>query len=341
MAYQTHIQAIKQGKLAPIYTLLGQDIYLQDRLVETLKEYLDQEGDMDYSRFDLQETPLNDIIDEANSFSFFADQRLILVDHAEALLGQSRPGLTKNQEAALLEYCQNPNPASVIVFKTQRDQLDKRRKLVKTLQKTTAMVDCSSLSERELETYLAQYLDQESFDLDRNARQELLLRTNFNLTSMMSELRKIATFAQVGQVISKQDIILLVPRSLESDIFELTKAVLSLDVARATQIYQDLLLMKKEPVALHALIMGQFRLYIQTRILSLKGSLQGDIAKQLGVHPYRVKLALENNRALSLDQLYYFYLLLVDGDKDMKTGVGQPESHFYILLMKLVDLVNL
>ena len=128
----------------------------------------------------------------------------------------------------------------------------------------------------------------------------------------------------------------MVPRSLETDVFSLSQAVLKRKLSQAVQIYQDLLLAKHEPVALHALLVSQFRLLIQVKLLGHQGYQQAEIAQQLSVHPYRVKLALETVRRLDLRQLYDFYDALAEADFQLKQGIGVKEIQFDSLVSRYI-----
>ena len=55
-------------------------------------------------------------------------------------------------------------------------------------------------------------------------------------------------------------------------------------------------------------------------------------------HPYRVKLALESVRSLQFEELIKFYTELAEADYYMKTGFGDKETYFYVLLTKLAQL---
>ena len=67
------------------------------------------------------------------------------------------------------------------------------------------------------------------------------------------------------------------------------------EIFRTTvSIYHDLLRNGEEPIMLLHLIAGHIRLMIHVQSLRKKGYQQHQIAKTLHVHPYRVKLMMEN-----------------------------------------------
>lgn len=337
MNYQQAIQTINKGKLDTIYTIVGSEMYLRDELTQTLISQIEKidDGELDITRIDMKEQTILDVLDEANVFSFFSKYRVVIVDHVEFITGSTSQKLTDREQKALLNYLDEPNQATILVFNCLSDTVDKRRKITKALMKQSNYIDISKMDEHAVTQYLHEYVRNANFKLTKEAVQELLMRTNYQLTAIMTELNKFETYAISGKSITIEVVRQLVPRTLESDVFELTNAVVNLQISRASQIYQDLLLNNNEPIALHALLLSQFRLFIQVRILANRGFLEGDIAKELGVHPYRVKLAMQNNRQLSYEVLLELYQEMAHIDFNMKQGIGVKETYFYLILTKL------
>lgn len=338
MDYQKAIQDVKKGNLKAVYTIFGSELFLQQEFLQILLNQFGEADNLDMAKIDLSEQSLDAALDEAEMFSFFAEYRLIIVENVQFLNANSSQKLSTSEEKRLLDYINNPNEASVIVFVIPFDQVDKRKKLTKAFQKQTAFIEVNPLKEQEVSRYIQRYIEGEQLNITREASQELLVRVNYQLTEAMGEISKLKSFSLTGQPITIDVVRTLVPRTLESNVFELTDAVMKKRVDKAVQIYQDLILMKHEPIALHALIISQFRLIIQSKLLNQQGYLEADIAKELSVHPYRVKLALQSGRRSNLKQLAEFYDELIEVDYHMKTGVGIKETHFYLLLTKLVLL---
>ena len=67
------------------------------------------------------------------------------------------------------------------------------------------------------------------------------------------------------------------------------------DFKKIFSCYNDLMILKEEPIKIIALLASQFTLVYQSKLLSKEGFMSKDIANTLKVHPYRVKLALETN----------------------------------------------
>lgn len=338
MEFQQVIQELDKGTIQAVYTVVGNENYLKTQFMDKLFEKLGGIEALDISRLDLHEATMYDVLDEAEMFSFFSDYRVLIVSNATFLNAQTKQKLTDADQKRLIEYIENPNLATVLIFNVENATLDKRKKLTKSFNKQTAVVDISELDEGKVRRYVQDYINQSDISFTRESVDELLVRVDYQLTNAMTEIEKLEIYAQSEGRITIDTVRTLVPRTLESDVFQLTNAVASKDITRGIQIYRDLLLMKHEPIALHALMVSQFRVMVQSMVLAKQGMNQADIAKQLGIHPYRVKLAVQSARSLNMTELLSFYVEMAEVDYQMKTGVGDKESFFYILLTKLANL---
>lgn len=338
MEFQQVMQNINKGNIKPVYCVIGSENYLKSQFIDGLFQQLGGVDVLDISRLDLQEVSMTEVLDEAEMFSFFSNYRILLVSNATFLNAQTKQKISEAEQKRLLNYIENPNEATILVFYVENGALDKRKKLTKAFNKLTTIVDINELDEGQVGRYIQSYINNLTISFTREAIEELLNRVNYKLSNAMIEVEKLELFGQTEGRITIDTVRSLVPRTLESDVFQLTNAVVNKNMTQAIQIYQDLLLMKHEPIALHALMVSQFRIMVQALVLSRQGLNQADIAKQLGIHPYRVKLAIQSARSLQLKELLKFYVEMAEVDFGMKTGIGDKETYFYILLTKLATL---
>lgn len=340
MEYQEAMQRINQGQIDPVYVLQGSESFLVTQLRRAIETHVEaSQAELDLSVLDMTEVSVDQVLDEAETYSFFVDQRLIIADYCDFLASQTQQKLSEAQEQRLLAYIQDPNPATCLVFIMPIDSVDKRRKLTKSLQKLTSYVNMEPLNEGQVLSYMKNYLQEIDLRLDQPLLEELLQRVNYKLSQAVTEVSKLQQYASSGNPIDIEVVKSLVTRSLESNVFELTNALMESHMAEAVQIYQDLVLMKHDPIQLHSLIVSQYRLIIQSKLLQSQGLNQASIAQVLGVHPYRVKLSLQMARRLSLTHLRDLYQDLITADYQMKTSQGQKETYFYLFLTKSMRLV--
>ena len=121
------LSALKANKLAPVYLFLGPDAWRRDECRKTLIEKALPEEDREhgFTRLDLDEVSLTDVLDDANSYSLFAATRLLWVSSAEA--GLPRGDATEPPEG-LVRFTKNPPPSVTLVLQCSRYDFDNEDK---------------------------------------------------------------------------------------------------------------------------------------------------------------------------------------------------------------------
>ena len=142
----------------------------------------------------------------------------------------------------------------------------------------------------------------------------------------MKELDKLMV-AEIGTYsIRLETVEALVAKTFEQSIFDFGEAILNKDSKRALQIYHDMLLQKEDPIKMNAILLGQFRLLLQVSYLKKKPATKNPkFKKTLAVHPYRVKLALNQCRRYGTPLLEAAFQQLVETEYALKTSVGIKE----------------
>ncbi|MGM0139262.1 DNA polymerase III, delta subunit [Enterococcus sp. DIV0755b] len=337
MKAQEALQAIKEKPLAPLYLVLGTESYLQDRIKQAFMERLQlQKDDLDLVYFDLEQDPLNLVVAEAQAPSLFSleDKRLIIAENPLFLTAEKKSNVIDQDLTDFLSYLKAPSDSGVVVIIAPYEKLDERKKVSKLLKKQAVVIDVQPLKEQEVERYIRQTLTAENIQLDRVAFDTFMQLTEMDLTKAMQELDKLILYGVNGAPLTKEVILQLVPKSLENNIFELTENVLKGDADKALRIYEDLHLQGEETIKINAILIGQVRLLLQTKILTKAGYQQANIAQTLKVHPYRVKLAMQQVRKYDEKQLMDLYDELVENDYLVKTGQMDKEFLFQLFVLK-------
>ena len=191
------------------------------------------------------------------------------------------------------------------------------------------------MDEKAIRQYISQTIESEGYTIRSDAFDLLLQLTDLNLSKIMGELQKLYLYALETKTITRGAVQELVPKSLEHNVFDLTNEVLSGNSEKAVQLYEDLLLQGEETIKLNAILLNQIRLFLQTKILAKMGYQQANIADTLKVHPYRVKLALQQVRRFELSRLERLYDELVENDYRMKTGQMDKRITIPIIYFKI------
>jgi len=342
MTVDQQIKKIKNGQLDPIYVVTGAEVYLKEKIKQALKKTIlsDAENEINFAILDGKNTAFSKIIEEAQTLPFFGEKRLVFVENAWFLTSEKISGVEYVPEM-LIDYVNQPSMSTVLMFSTPNN-LDGKKKVVKLLKKQATIVDISSANEQNVRSYLNDELKQNNFQIDHDALNLLILLNDcdgktFDLSKALSDLSILMLYKSEDKIITKQDVEAIVSKNLAYNIFDLSRYILSGKAEEALRLFSDILLQGEEVIVINAILLSQIRLFLQVKILSEQGCMQGEIIKILKVNPYRVKLALEQTQRFSLPLLINIFDELVENDYKMKTGTMEKELLFQLSLLRIAE----
>lgn len=341
MNAQTAIQQIKQKPLKNIYFVLGTEIFLQEQVREAFLARLNiEENDLNFSQFDLKETPVSQLLLEVESSPFFGDHRLVFAENPFFLTTEKPKNAPENDLEELIKYLENPLETTILVFWINTEKMDERKKVTKRLKKSAELIDVQPMKEADVRRYLQQTITNDQLTFSREAFDLFFFLTDASLSKAMQELTKIRLYAGENRQISKEIVQALVPKSLEQNVFDLTASVLEGRAQEALRLYDDLLVQGEETIKINAILMSQIRLLLQVRLLQNIGQQQGTIAEVLKVHSFRVKLAMKQARKFEIKTLAQLYDELIENDFKIKTGQMDKELIFQLFVLKTSQLIR-
>jgi len=120
---------LERGQIAPACLFLGPEAYQRKRARAALLRAAlgDADRESSLTQYDLAETPLAEVIDDARALSLFASQRVIVAGNAEAALPRTRAGEDTEEDdapagsaAALAAYLKDPTPGVALLLDAPR-----------------------------------------------------------------------------------------------------------------------------------------------------------------------------------------------------------------------------
>lgn len=328
---------IKAKRFAPIYLLYGTEPYLINETKQLLINNVlsQEEADFNLSSYDLEETPVDTALEDAETFPFMGERRLIFLHNPVFLTSEKSKAKAEHNLAKVEAYLKEPAPYSVVVFAASYEKLDERKKITKQLKKTAAVLEAKKLNEGELKTYIRERASLNGVQIEEEAVELVLTLAGTNLFILTSEMDKLALYANDTKRIDQRMVEKMVSRSLEQNIFSLVDKIVHRKIEEALRIYYDLLKQNEEPIKILSVITGQFRLIYQVKELARRGYGQQQIAVYLKIHPFRVKLAAGQAQLFGDEELAVIMSLLADADYQMKTGGMNKSMLIEMFLFRL------
>ena len=160
------------------------------------------------------------------------------------------------------------------------------------------------------------YLDEKEL---KRLEEELLIKSNFDFSDVQKNLAFLKGYKTEGNI-SSQDIAEAIPKSLQDNIFDMTQLLLRGQIQSVRELVHDLRLQGEDEIKLIAVMLGQFRTYLQVKLLSAQGKSEQQIVSSLSdylgrkVNQFQVRFALRDSRPLSVAFLKKTIKILVETD---------------------------
>ncbi|KRF11239.1 DNA polymerase III subunit delta [Paenibacillus sp. Soil787] len=333
------LKDIQAGRPAPVYLCYGPEKYKMREFIQVLTDLLIEPEHKEFavSKFDLSEISLSAVLEDAETLPFMVPKKLVIAKNALFFTGAKESSKIEHHLDRLTDYLKSPAEHTVVVFTVDADKLDERKKIVKALKDLEAAVPFLSLSPEELQQWVAKQAQQLGFSFTREAADQLILYTGGNLQSLSAEIEKISLYVGAGAEASVDVIDQLVARSTEQNVFILIEDIVNVRLERAFVILEELLKQREEPIKIAALIARQFRIMLQVKELSKQGYSQQQMASQIGLHPFAVKVAEGQARKYDIEKLSRIMSQLADLDFQMKTGKIDKVLGLELFLLRLAS----
>ncbi|MFD1177738.1 DNA polymerase III subunit delta [Paenibacillus puldeungensis] len=337
MDTKTAVKDIKQGRISPLYLCYGTEKYQIQEFTSLLQERLVDRDQRDFAMvvFDLSETPIEAVVEEAETLPFLVERKLIIVRDSSVFTAGKEGGKIEHKIEALLSYISNPAEHSVIVFIVYGEKLDERKKVVKAMKAAGTVLSFMPLGGGELVQWAIREVEKRGCLIDKAAAEALIASSGVQMAALAAEVDKLCLYAGVGGSIDTNAVEQLVARSTEQNIFVMVEHIAELRLEKAFSIFYELLKQREEPIKITALIARQFRIMLQVKELARQSYSQQQIASQLSLHPYVVKLAGEQARKFDAGRLRSILSDLAELDYRMKSGGIDKVLGLELFLLKL------
>jgi len=330
---------LQRKQFAQNYVIVGEEEFLRNQTRKLIVENALTADELEFnlSVIDLEETPIEQAVEEMETFPFLGERRVVILQNAmfltAASAGKSREKV-EHQLDRLLNYLQNPADFTIAVFIVPYQKLDERKKITKALLKHSAVFQAKPLNEAELVRWSFDLADQSRVKIDPKASELLVHMTGNNLQSVAGEMEKLSLHVGEGETITEALVEKMVSKTLEQNVFALVDRIVRNQKLEAIQMYRELLVQKEEPIRILAAIARQYRIYAQVKHLSQSGYGVAQIASKLKLNPYPVKLAAQQMGTFTDEYLLQQIDELAEIDFKMKTGQGDKDMQLELFILK-------
>ena len=186
--------------------------------------------------FNMNKSSIKEILEEASYFSLDNNQKYLVVTNADVFSADKVNDTTTD---SLLNYFNNPNLNTVIIFTTQKP-IDSRKKIVKELKSKYKIINTPKMDKKTINSLLTNYVKEQDFDIDWETVNYVINNSYSNLDIMFNELDKIMLYYNFPCRIKYQDVVAIVGTELDNNNFHFVSAVVEKKLDEALKLLNSL-----------------------------------------------------------------------------------------------------
>ncbi|ONI46782.1 DNA polymerase III subunit delta, partial [Candidatus Epulonipiscium fishelsonii] len=255
-----------------VYLLHGTEEWVKNKRLNEIKvNIFGQTLDlMNYSYYEGNKCSVYEIISQCETLPFFSEYKLIVVKNSD-LFKAGR----KDDTDQISEWFKNVPSYIVLVF--LEDEIDKRNKLFKAINKEGTVQNCDYPDTENIYKLLLA-----KAPLKKDVFNYFINNMPKNMIYILNEFEKLLSYCD-GKIITIEDIDAVCVFNAEHQVFELIKFMGKKQIEECIKIYNTLIEAKEYPTKILALISREYRLMFQVKYLNRSNISINQIAKDLSI----------------------------------------------------------
>lgn len=280
---------------------------------------------------------VDELLTSLSTVPFMADRRLVIVEGLLNRLGDVNKR-SAGSKKDLTEWLNFPDlltnlPPTANLLLIERESLPSN-KFLSTILKLGQVEKFSPLGHRDLLEWINTRSSKLGLDIERTAVTLIADSVGSELRLIDSELNKIKTYSR-GRLITKEDIILMVPYVRQQNVFRVVDSVIEGRTRDALNASSMLINLGESPFGIVRMIERQLRFLILAKHLLSRKIPTGDIGKHINLSGYPLQKTLEMEKKISQVKIMSMHDNLLKSNIRVREGKLTEQESFDLLISEL------
>ena len=329
---------IRGEDIRSVYLFEGTEENFKRETLRQLEKASVAEGMESLNEVSLTAPSADDIMAAADTLPFMGGRRFVLVrDFAGMPKGRKADAPAagdRSSDAGLVDYLAHAPSSAVIVFYVV-GKLGGTNKLVTAIQAAGRRVSFERLTGADLQKWVIKQFQAQGKACTADLAQRLIFTCGEDSGTLKPEIGKLAAHAGSREEISADDIAAVATRTDECTVFEMIDDLIANRQAQAWGRMRDMLRSGGNRFQLLSMLLRQFRLMQQIKILQFDQVPQPAWAARLGISPWQAELYSRQARPFSGRQIRDAVNLCLETEYACKSGKMNEEGSLESVMLKL------
>ena len=179
------------------------------------------------------------------------------------------------------------------------------------------VIEIPKLKEYDLSKKIGAIMKKNGYSIDYDSIQYLIRNSLGNYDIIYSELEKLQICFLDTKKINLSDLKNIVSRNIEDNVFKLVNAIIEKNAKAMFSIYEDLKLLKEEPIAIISLLAREYR---NMYLIKTNNRNNGELQKLLNIQSWQYEKYQKQSYEYSITELKEKLIQLYNLDLKIKSG---------------------
>ena len=343
MDYKEFIKKIGTNKLKQVYLFTGNEEYLILDVIERLKkEYIEENFEtLNYINILAKENSFDSILNACETLPFMSDKKLIVVkDIVEVLENDDN-----NIDGKLSTYIEELDDYLFLILIDKSNKIKKTTKIYKAIKKKDGIVEFNKLRGKDLNLWIEYKFRENNKEISHSNISYLIQKSTYSeygstktLFDLENEILKLSNHT-LKESILKDDIDLVITKTLDTNIFNLLGSINKKDSDSALKIFNEMYIANEPIQRIFFMITRQLRLMLGYKLYKEKGYNEKEIGDKLQIKAYECSKISSQSRNYTVDQLKDSLEYVLEIDIKQKTRSYDEKLGLEMLIINLVHLI--
>ena len=177
------INRIKSNKIEPIYSLFGNEAFLQKFFIDYISpKFLNNNESITY--INLDDDKESKFLSELGEYSLFSEKKLIIVRRIKRI--------TKTGKKELVDYINSPNKNYCIILISEK--YDFKNSLQKQLEKSTTSIDVRVPFENKIKEWVTYYIKLKKYNVEQHIIDDLIDKYGDSISHVVNQLENLSLY---------------------------------------------------------------------------------------------------------------------------------------------------
>lgn len=339
MKYSELINKIKKDNISSVYLFTGEEEYLMRQALGRLRlKYINPSFEtLNYITIDEKLSDFETIVNACETLPFMGEKKIVVVNDIEKMIENENDDLSKK----LSKYIETLHTHVILILIDKRNSLKKTTSLYKKLKKLDLVVEFENLKGKDISSWVENTVQLKNKSISSSNINYFLNKSSYtkygsdkNLYDIENELLKVIAYSEEDEI-SKENIDMVLIKTMDSNIFDLLKYISNRDSDHALEIFNQIHSSKEPVQKVLFMIIRHLKLLLMYKLYRKKGYSGEEARSKMKISPYEFKNIMGQSHGFTEDRLVRALDEMLELDVKQKTSSIDDKLALEILIVKL------